>query len=191
MLRVATPLALLATFSLGACAVAPPTGPSAMALPGQNKNFEAFQQDDASCRQYASASIGYGTPQEAANQSAVGSAAVGTIVGAAAGAALGAAAGSPGLGAAAGAGAGLLTGSAIGANNAQASGAGMQQRYDMSYMQCMYGRGNSVPTQATAPQPGYYPGPVAAYPYPAYPGYYYPAPVYGSVTFGGGYHRRW
>jgi hypothetical protein len=189
MLRVATPLALLATLSLGACAVAPPSGPSAMALPGQNKNFEAFQQDDASCRQYASASIGYGTPQEAANQSAVGSAAIGTVVGAAAGAALGAAAGNPGLGAAAGAGAGLLTGSAVGASNAQASGAGMQQRYDMSYMQCMYGKGNSVPTQASAPQPAYY------YPYyPAYPayGYYYPPPVYGSVTFGGGFHhRRW
>ena len=185
-------IALLGTLALGACTVAPPAGPSAMALPGKDKSFEAFQQDDASCRQYASVQIGGGSPAEAANQSMVGSAAVGTVVGAAAGAALGAAAGNPALGAAAGAGAGLLGGTAVGANAAASSGASMQHRYDMAYMQCMYGHGNSVPTTPTAASAYPYPYPYA---YPAYPGYYYPAAPYpsGYVSFGwgGGWHRHW
>jgi outer membrane lipoprotein SlyB len=191
MFRFTPSIALLGILALGACTVAPPSGPSTMALPGKDKSFEAFQQDDASCRQYATAQSGGATPADAANQSMVGSAAVGTVVGAAAGAALGAAAGNPGLGAAAGAGAGLLTGTAVGSNNAAASGAGVQRRYDMAYNQCMYGHGNSVPTQPA----------VAAYPAPAYPyGYpypaYYPYPYYGYaypgyVGVGVGFGRHW
>src|ERR1700752_3267686 len=100
MLRATTPLVLLGALALGACAVAPPTGPSVMALPAKGKSFEQFQQDDATCQQYASARIGYGSPQQAANDSAVGSAVVGTAVGAAAGALIGAAAGNPAVGAA-------------------------------------------------------------------------------------------
>jgi hypothetical protein len=184
-------IALLGTLALGACTVAPPTGPSAMALPGKDKPFEAFQQDDASCRQYASVQIGGGSPAEAANQSMVGSAAVGTVVGAAAGAAIGAAAGNPALGAAAGAGAGLLGGTAYGANAAAASGASMQQRYDMAYMQCMYGHGNSVPTSPSAATAAYpYP---YGYGYPAYP-YYAPYPYpsgYVGIGVGGGWHHHW
>jgi Glycine-zipper domain len=176
-------IALLSTLALGACTVAPPTGPSAMALPGKDKTFDAFQQDDATCRQYASAQIGGAAPADAANQSLIGSAAVGTVIGAAAGAALGAAAGNPALGAAAGAGAGLLGGTAVGANAASASGASMQQRFDMAYMQCMYGHGNSVPSQPTAASA--YPYPYAGYAYPAYPGYYYPYPS-GYVGVGVG-----
>jgi hypothetical protein len=188
MSRTKNSIALLGTLALGACAVAPPTGPSAMALPGKDKTFEAFQQDDASCRQYASVQTGGASPSDAATQSAIGSAAVGTAVGAAAGAALGAAAGSPGLGAAAGAGAGLLAGSAIGSNNAAASGRDVQQRYDMAYMQCMYGHGNSVPstTPATATA---YPAYPYGYPYPAY-GYYPAYPYPGYVGVGVGFGRR-
>jgi hypothetical protein len=166
MSRVTPCLVLGATLALGACAVAPPTGPSVMALPGPGKNLPDFQRDDAGCRQYADQQIGYGSPAAAATQSGVGSALIGTGLGAAAGALLGVAAGSPGVGAAIGAGSGLLLGSAVGANTAAASGLGMQQRYDIAYTQCMYASGNQV-------QPG--PGP-AAYPY-AYapygpPGYY-------------------
>jgi hypothetical protein len=58
MRRAALPLVLAVTFSLGACAVPPPTGPLVMALPGQGKNFEAFQQDDAACRQFATQQTG-------------------------------------------------------------------------------------------------------------------------------------
>ncbi len=161
MRAIVPSVALLGSLALGACTVAPPTGPSAMALPGKDKPFAAFQEDDAACRQYASAQLGGTSPSEAASQSALGSAAVGTVVGAAAGAALGAAAGNPGLGAAAGAGVGMLGGTAVGASAGAASGRSMQAQYDMAYMQCMYGHGNSVPTTTPA---------TASYPYPYYGG---------------------
>ena len=148
-------IALVAT----ACAVPPPAGPSVMALPGQGKNFEAFQQDDVACRQYAWQQTGGAAPGAAASQSAVGSAVVGTALGAAAGAAIGAASGAAGAGAAIGAGAGLLAGSAVGANNAAATYGGVQQLYDISYTQCMTAQGNSVQAPPT----------YAAYPYPSYP----------------------
>jgi hypothetical protein len=187
MIKVATPIALAAVLGLGACAVAPPTGPSFAAMPGQGKNFEQFQADDFRCRQIAQGSIGNTSPAEAANQSAIGSAAVGTGVGAAVGALAGAAGGAPGIGAAAGAGAGLLAGSAIGANNAAASGAALQQRYDITYAQCMAAAGESVPNPTAGP-PGYpYPyGGYPAYPYP--PAAYYPPPVfYPPVELGIGF----
>lgn len=205
MLRVASPVALLSALALGACAVAPPTGPSVMALPAQGKSFEQFQQDDAVCKQFASAQIGYGSPAQASTDSAISSAIVGTALGAAAGAAIGAAAGNPALGAIAGAGGGLLLGSAAGANAANLSAGAMQQRYDMGYLQCMTAKGESVPVSQVGAGPGGAPGP-AVYPaYPAYPGYYYPGyypyyypsyyygPPFGGAFFVGGRfgHRHW
>ena len=177
-----------AAAALGACAVAPPPGPSVMALPGQGKDFAAFQQDDAVCQEYAWQQTGGTSPAGAASQSAVGSAAIGTALGAAAGAAIGAATGAAGAGAAIGAGAGLLTGSAIGVNTAAASYGGVQQHYDVSYTQCMTAHGNSVQGPPTGyagyPYPAY-PYPYPAYPYPyAYPGYYGPAFFAPSVAIG-------
>jgi hypothetical protein len=194
MRRAALPLSLAATLSLGACAVPPPAGPSVMALPGQGKNFEAFQQDDAACRQYAMQQTGGASPEAAATQSGVGSAIVGTALGAAAGAAIGSLGGAAGAGAAIGGATGLLAGSAIGANNAAAAYGGVQQLYDVSYTQCMYAHGDTV----QAPPSGYasYPYPAYPYPYPAYPyaypGYYGPA-FYGpsvAIGFGGGFGFR-
>jgi hypothetical protein len=194
MLPIARPVLLAGTLALGACAVAPPPGPSVMALPGKDKSFQAFQEDDAVCRQYASQQIGFGSPAAAANQSAINSAAVGTVVGAAAGAVLGAAAGNPGAGAAIGGGTGLLFGGAAGANAAQLSAGEMQRAYDMSYVQCMYAKGENVPQ--TLPSYAYGP-PAYSYPYRAY---YYPyspyyyGPSYLSVGFGFGghfHHHHW
>ena len=182
-------LALLVPLALGACSVAPPTGPSVLAVPSNGKNLQTFQAEDMNCRGYAEAQLGGTTPANAATQSAVGSAAIGTGLGAAAGALIGSIGGAAGAGAAIGAGTGLLAGSAIGASNAQASGYNLQQRYDMAYTQCMASTGNGV----QAP-----PAPVvAAYPAYPYPAYGYPYPYYGpSVSFGyyGGYRgwgRRW
>ncbi|MBV8591258.1 MAG: glycine zipper family protein, partial [Acetobacteraceae bacterium] len=162
---------------LADCAVPPPPGPTVMAVPGPNKNAQAFQQDDISCRQYAAAQSGFVSPSQAATQSAVGSAAVGTALGAAGGAAIGAAAGNPGAGAAIGAGSGLVLGSAVGANNAKFSADAVQQVYVSSYAQCMNAKGNSVQPVATAvvpyPYPPY-PYPPYGYPYAAW-GYPYPA----------------
>ena len=54
---------LAAVLALGACA-APPTGPSVLSLPGQNKAFETFQQEDTTCRQYASSQPSGPTQQQ-------------------------------------------------------------------------------------------------------------------------------
>ena len=159
MTRVRAFTALAGVLILGACTAAPPAGPHALVVPGPGKTFEQFQADDASCRQYASAQTGYGSPQQAANQAAVG-----TGVGAVAGALLGSATGHAGTGAAIGAGSGLLLGSAVGANNAQASAASLQRQYDMAYVQCMVGHGHSPAQPAPAPVYPYPPPP----PYPSY-----------------------
>ena len=172
MSYVASGLALL----LAGCAVQPPTGPSVMALPAQGKSFADFQKDDVTCRQYASLQTGGASPAEAANQSGINSAALGTLLGAAAGAALGAVGGNAGAGAAIGAGTGLAFGGLSGASAAQASSGSLQQRYNMSYLQCMAANGESVPTvQGTGqlyygssypyyhPYYGYYPTPYSYY----------------------------
>jgi hypothetical protein len=150
MRRIMSVPAIVGVLALGACVVAPPPGPSVMAMPGKGKSFAEFQQDDGACRQFASQSIGNSTPGENATNSAVASSVIGTLVGAGLGAGIGAAAGNPGLGAAAGAGAGLLIGTGIGLNASQASGAATQQRYDMSYEQCMDGHGDQVPGSQSA-----------------------------------------
>ncbi len=170
--------AVAGVIGLSACAPNLPQGPSVLALPAQGKDFAAFQQDDATCRYFGSQQTGFINPNQAATQSGVASAAVGTVAGAAAGALIGAAAGNAGVGAGIGAGSGLLLGSAVGANNANATSASLQQRYDIAYTQCMYSKGNSV--QASAPLGGV-----------AYPAYGYGYPYWGGTTvalgFGGGY----
>lgn len=219
--RILAGLMLPSLFLLSACAVAPPSGPSVAVMPGNGKSLPQFQQDDATCRQFATQQTGGASPAAAANQAAVGSAVVGTGIGAATGALLGAAAGNPGIGAAAGAGAGLLMGSAVGASNAGLSADEVQQRYDIAYQQCMAASGNKTQPAAepvyAAPTPTYaapvyappvYAPPVYAAPvYPAYP-YYYPAyPYYPAYApygyygpqvgatfvfgFGHGYHGRY
>jgi hypothetical protein len=172
MLGFRSSLVLVGTLARGACAVAPPMGPDVLALPQEGKDLARFQQEDGACRQYASAQIGYGSPAQAASQSAVGSAAVGTAVGT---------------------GTGLLFGSAIGSNNAHASAAGLQQRYDIAYAQCMTASGNRLQAFPTAGP--YYAPYYGAYGYPyAYPAYY--GPGFGpSVSlgffgrFGRGFHH--
>ena len=166
---------LIAALALGGCAIAPPSGPSVMALPAEGKSFEQFQADDAACQQYASDRIGNGTPQQAANESGAASAAIGATVGAAAGALIGVAAGDPAIGAAIGGGGGLLLSSLAGMSNAYASGVALQQRYDMAYTQCMVAKGESVPVAQNDPayyQPGYSYQP---YPYQPYP-HWHPYP---------------
>ena len=58
-----------------------PTGPSVMVLPGAGKAFEQFQVDDALCRQWALQQTGIG-PGDAATESGVASAVIGTVIGA-------------------------------------------------------------------------------------------------------------
>lgn len=132
-------LPVAALLMLGACASAPPSGPSMLVLPGSGKNFDQFRADDYECRQFAQVQAG-GTAEQASTDSGVKSAAIGTAVGALAGAAIGGRSG-----AASGAGAGLIVGSVAGAGVAQGSAHTAQQRYDIGYQQCMYAKGHQVP----------------------------------------------
>ena len=179
---------LTAMAALAGCAVEAPTGPSVLAVPGKDKTFAQFQQDEGTCRNYAQSQVAPVTPGQAAAGNTVAGAAIGTVGGAAVGALIGAAAGNPGAGAAIGAGSGLLVGTGVGASNGAYAAGDLQRRYDFAYIQCMTANGENVQT-AAAVGPSY-----PAYGYPSYA--YEPDPVIvgGPVIgfgFGGGYwgHR--
>jgi outer membrane lipoprotein SlyB len=155
---------------LAGCAT-PPAGPTVAVMPGPNKNFDAFQADQAVCTSYASQAVG-GQPQ-VANDQAVGGAVLGTVLGAG----LGAAAGG-GPGAAIGAASGAVAGTALGAGYSGASNYDSQQRYNIAYAQCMKAKGNNAPTSQAAYGP---PEAGPGYAYPAgYYGGYYPYGYYGA-----------
>jgi hypothetical protein len=139
MIKIFKCFTLALSFLLVAC-VSLPTGPSLMALPGSSKSFEQFRSDDNYCRQFAYEQVGGETPNQAAVSSGVGTAVVGAGLVAAAGAVIGG-----GQGALIGAGTGLAAGGLVGSDAASTSGYYAQQRYDMSYVQCMYGMGHRVP----------------------------------------------
>ncbi len=152
-------LVLPVLLAVSACTTMP-SGPSMLTLPGSGKTFDQFRADDLDCRQYANLQVGGSTPNQAAADSGVKSALVGTAIGAAAGAAF-----NGGNGAAVGAGAGLLVGALAGTAAADTSSYALQQRYDFAYIQCMYAKGNQVPVSGRIqrpqpdPAPSYYPQP--------------------------------
>ena len=152
-------LAMLPMLALGACTVAPPSGPTVVAMPSPGKSWPQFQEDDYNCRGYAQSSIS-DAGQVAANaqKNSTNTAVAGTLIGAAVGAGLGSLAGNVGAGAAVGAGAGLLGGASVAGNNTQAAANSLQGRYDVAYAQCMVGHGESI-QQPYAPAPGYYAAP--------------------------------
>jgi hypothetical protein len=172
---------LLAVLTVGGCATIPP-GPSVMVMPGQGKSFEAFQSDDYTCREWAQNQAGW-QANETVNQNIAGGAVTGGLLGAAAGALIGAASGNVGPGAAIGAGAGLLAGSAMAHNRAYGSGWEVQRRYDNAYQQCMYAKGNRIPSAEPEPvRSRYVPPPpppryssAAPMPPPPPPAAYFPA----------------
>lgn len=173
--------AVTAVLLLAGC-VSVPVGPSVMAMPGSGKNFDQFRSDDTECRQYAQYQIGGADANQAAANAGVRSAAVGTVVGALAGAALGGQ-----RGAAVGAGGGLLLGSMAGTGAAQSSANGTQHQYDNAYIQCMYAKGEQVPTSGgvtrsrrrAASYPDEGAAPAVAYPPPPPAGYAPPPPPPG------------
>src|SRR5262245_14498154 len=119
-------------------------GPTVAVMPGPNKPFAVFNEDQAICRQFAEQQIGGAQQAEntATTQTLIG-AGIGTLLGAGLGAAIGG-----GQGAAIGAGAGALGGTAVGSGPAQGAQYSLQQRYNISYSQCMYSKGNQVPGAA-------------------------------------------
>lgn len=144
--------------ALAGCATAP-TGPRVAVMPAPGKPFEVFMEEDHICRHYAEQSIGQ-SRNDAATQNFVGAAAVGTVIGAAAGAL-----GGGHNGAGGGAAAGLITGSMMGAGESANASWDAQRRYDITYEQCMYAKGNQIPGYIT-PRQAYYPPPAPS-PVPA------------------------
>jgi hypothetical protein len=147
-------IAATTTLALLAGCAQPPIGPRVAVMPGPNKPFAVFQEDDAVCRQFAQQQSAGAAEQ--GNNTQLGTAVLGTVLGAGLGAAIGG-----GRGAAIGAGAGALGGTAVGANQAGRGQYTAQQLYDNAYSQCMYSHGNQVPGYyaASPAPPGPPPGP--------------------------------
>lgn len=160
-------LVTAASAMLAGC-VTPPMGPTIPVMPGPNKPFTAFQQDDMSCQDYARQQVAGGA--EAANNKSVTEAIIGTALGAGLGAAVGG-----GRGAAVGAASGAVVGTAVGSNTSAHAQYGLQQRYNITYAQCMSSKGNDVQMgqRRYRRPPGGYPPP---YGYPPPPPYGYPPP---------------
>jgi hypothetical protein len=140
--KIASVSVLLA---LTACATTPP-GPTVAVMPGPNKPFEVFQQDQILCKDYARGETS--GQAERSNQNALIAAGIGTVLGAGLGAAVGG-----GRGAAIGAGSGAVVGTGIGASRSYDQNMTIQQRYDVAYQQCMYSKGNQVPGYYAPPPP--------------------------------------
>jgi hypothetical protein len=195
MARTGLTIGIASLLAVTGCAVAPPTAPRVMALPGAGKDFATFQQEDATCRGFAYNQNGGGASAQAATNNAVGTAVVGTAIGAGLGAALGSLGGQVGTGAAIGGTVGALAGGSAGANSAAYSAADLQQRYDTAYTQCMYAHGDTV----QSPPGGYRTAGPGPYPYGGYPYGGYPYGYVGGPTvvvgtgwgWGGGWRRGW
>jgi len=133
--------------SLVAC-VSAPTGPTIAIMPREGKPFEVFQQEDQQCRVFAADAVK--DTSNAALKEGATSAALGAALGAAAGAVIG---GGSHTNVGTGAGVGLLGGAAMGAMNASGKENQAQTQYNIAYQQCMYAKGNQVPSYG-APSSG-------------------------------------
>jgi len=135
-----TALTLMAISSLAAC-VSAPTGPTVAVMPREGKPFEVFQQEDQQCREFAANSIK--DSSNAALKDGATSALIAAALGAAAGAVI---QGGNSANVGTGAGVGLLGGAAIGAMNSSGKQSQGQAQYNIAYEQCMYAKGNQVPS---------------------------------------------
>ena len=126
-----------------ACTSAP-TGPTVAVMPRAGKPFDVFQKEDQECKQYATTST-VDTSNAALKEGAT-SAAVGAALGAVAGAVI---QGGNHQNVGTGAGVGLLGGAAMGAVNAAGKQNQSQTQYNIAYQQCMYAKGNQIPSFPT------------------------------------------
>ena len=127
-------VAAATALSLTAC-VTTPTGPTIPVMPGKNKSFSDFQNDQYYCEGYAHDRVAghvNGANDQIARNSVIG-ALIGTALGAAVGDTRGAVVGG-------------TAGAAVGASTAH-PGYGQysaQRQYDLAYAQCMSYRGNEI-----------------------------------------------
>ena len=130
-------IALAGVMVVSACAQTP-MGSTVPVMPGPNTSLATFQNDQATCRQFAQQAVA--DQVQGANLRGLGTAALTTALGAGLGGAIGGGRGA-GIGAASGAlgGAGL---GAVGSSNAQRS---IQAQFDNAFAACMFSLGNTVP----------------------------------------------
>ena len=140
-------LAIPVLASLAAC-VSAPTGPTVAIMPRVGKPFEVFQQEDQVCRQFAANAVK--DTSDAALKEGATRPPIGAALGAAAGAVI---QGGNHANIGTGAGVGLLGGAAMGAMNSAGKQNQAQTQYNIAYQQCMYSKGNQVPSYA-APASG-------------------------------------
>jgi hypothetical protein len=117
-----------------------PTGPTVAVMPAPNKPFEVFMQEEQLCRGWAAHSIGQPGHDAAAQRmlsSTAAGLAIGTLVGAVAG-------GHRNV--ETGAAMGTVMGAATGTSQSNQTAWSAQRRYDIAYQQCMYSKGNLVPS---------------------------------------------
>lgn len=126
-----------AVMVLSACTQTP-MGPTVQIMPGPNTSLASFQNDQATCRQFAQQAVA--DQVQGANLRGLGTAALTTALGAGLGGAIGGGRGAS-IGAASGAlgGAGLA---AVGSANAQGA---VQAQFDNAFAACMFSLGNTVP----------------------------------------------
>ena len=129
--------ALASVMVLSACAQTP-MGSTVPVMPGPNTSLVSFQNDQATCRQFAQQAVA--DQVQGAKLRGLGTAALTTALGAGLGGAIGGGRGA-GIGAASGAlgGAGLA---AAGTSNTQAL---IQAQFDNAFAACMFSLGNTVP----------------------------------------------
>src|SRR6516162_7210534 len=129
--------AALTLMALSSC-VQTPMGPTVQVMPGPNTSLASFQNDQATCRQFAQQAVA--DQVKGANLRGLGTVALTAALGAGLGGAIGGGRGA-GIGAASGAlgGAGLA---AVGSSNAQGS---IQAQFDNAFAACMFSLGNTVP----------------------------------------------
>src|SRR5262244_1500493 len=129
--------ALAGVMALSSC-VQTPMGPTVQVMPGPSTSLTSFQNDQATCRQFAQQAVA--DQAQGANLRGLGTVALTTALGAGLGGAIGGGRGA-GIGAASGAlgGAGLA---AVGSSNAQGA---IQAQFDNAFAACMFSLGNTVP----------------------------------------------
>jgi hypothetical protein len=141
MKRAVLTLAIISSLASLAACVSAPTGPTIAIMPREGKPFDVFQQEDQLCRQFAANAV-QDTSNAALKEGAT-SAVIGAALGAAAGAVI---QGGNSQNVGTGAGVGLLGGAAMGAMNSSGKQNQAQVQYNIAYQQCMYSKGNQVPS---------------------------------------------
>lgn len=153
-LMICMSLAVVAMVSLsliGGCVTAP-LGPTVQVMPAPGKPLELYQQEVQECKKWAFDQMGGQAAVDNANQKAVATGVLGTLLGTAAGAVVGAGVGNAGAGAGIGAGAGMVGGAGAGGASSANSNLTLQQLYNNAFAQCMYAKGNQVPGEMPAVQ---------------------------------------